>query len=123
MTVLRIATRGSALAMAQSSLVADALRRLDPDLEIEFVLVQTEGDTDRTSPLRIIGGRGVFVRAVEDALLENRADIAVHSLKDVPTEPVPGLILGAYIERGDPRGHRGNGKLPRSGRGVQNAGR
>jgi hydroxymethylbilane synthase len=103
MTVLRLATRGSALALAQSTIVADALRATDPTVEVEFVQVQTEGDTDRTSPLRVIGGRGVFVRAVEDALLNGEADIAVHSLKDVPTVIPSGLTIAAALERGDPR--------------------
>jgi hydroxymethylbilane synthase len=100
---LRLATRGSALALAQSTIVTDALRAADPHLQVEFVQVQTEGDTDRTSPLRIIGGRGVFVRAVEDALLNGQADIAVHSLKDVPTVIPTGLTIAATLERGDPR--------------------
>ena len=103
MTSLRLATRGSRLARAQSDLAADALRAADPALDIEYVLVRTEGDADRTSPLHQIGGRGVFVRAVELALLDGRADIAMHSLKDVPTAPVEGLTLAAIMTRGDPR--------------------
>ena len=103
MTRLRVATRGSALAMVQSRLAIDALQRLDPSVEAELVEVRTEGDADRTTPLRVLGGRGVFVRAVEDALLDGRADIAVHSLKDVPTEVTAGLSLAAVLERGDPR--------------------
>ena len=77
--------------------------RADPALGVEYVLVRTEGDVDRTSPLHQIGGRGVFVRAVEQALLDGRADIAMHSLKDVPTAPVEGLTLAAILPRGDPR--------------------
>jgi len=103
MTRLRIATRGSALAIAQTELVVDALRRVAPDLDAEYVEVRTEGDADRTTPLRVIGGRGVFVRAVERALLDGRADVAMHSLKDVPTDVPEGLVLAAYLERGDPR--------------------
>jgi len=102
-TRLRLATRGSRLALAQSELVAAALRSHDPSLEVEFVEIRTEGDADRSTPLSRLGGRGVFVRAVEQALLEERADIAMHSLKDVPTTPVEGLTLGAILERGDPR--------------------
>ena len=103
MTSLRLATRGSRLARAQSDIAADELRAADPALDIEYVLVRTEGDADRTSPLHVIGGRGVFVRAVELALLDGRADIAMHSLKDVPTAPVEGLTLAAILTRGDPR--------------------
>ncbi|MYE32748.1 MAG: hydroxymethylbilane synthase [Chloroflexi bacterium] len=103
MSSLRLATRGSQLAMAQSDIAADALRATDPALEVEYVLVRTEGDVDRTSPLHEIGGRGVFVRAVEQALLDGRADVAMHSLKDVPTAPVEGLTLAAILTRGDPR--------------------
>ncbi len=103
MTSLRLATRGSRLARAQSDIAADELRAADPALDIDYVLVRTEGDADRTSPLHQIGGRGVFVRAVELALLDGRADIAMHSLKDVPTAPVEGLTLAAILTRGDPR--------------------
>jgi hydroxymethylbilane synthase len=103
MTSLRLATRGSQLSIAQSDLAADALRAADPTLDVEYVFVRTEGDIDQTSPLHSIGGRGVFVRAVERALLDGRADIAMHSLKDVPTAPVEGLTLAAILTRGDPR--------------------
>lgn len=103
MSALRIATRGSALAIAQTDIAAALLRAIDADLEVETIEVRTEGDADRTTPLSVLGGRGVFVRAVEEALLEGRADIAVHSLKDVPTQLPDGLVLAAYLERGDPR--------------------
>lgn len=103
MTRLRLGTRSSVLALAQSELAAAALRAVQPDLEVEFVEVRTEGDADRRSPLSVIGGRGVFVRAVEEALLDGRVDIAMHSLKDVPTAVPEGLTLAAYLERGDPR--------------------
>ncbi len=100
---LRLATRGSPLAQAQSALAIAALREADPTLEADLVPVRTEGDADRTTPLHTLGGRGVFVRAVEAALLAGEADLAVHSLKDVPTEPVEGLTLAAMLPRGDPR--------------------
>ena len=93
MSTLRLATRGSPLAMVQSEIAASALRAADPTLDVEYVIVRTEGDIDRTSPLHQIGGRGVFVRAVELALLDGRADIAMHSLKDVPTAPVEGQMV------------------------------
>lgn len=100
---LRIATRGSPLALVQTELAATALRAATPDLELRIVEITTEGDRDRETPLTVLGGRGVFVRGVEEALLDGRADIAVHSLKDVPTDAVAGLTLGAMLERGDPR--------------------
>ncbi len=103
MPSLRLATRGSRLSRAQSDIAAGALREADPTLDVDYVFVRTEGDADRTSPLHVIGGRGVFVRAVEQALLDGRADIAMHSLKDVPTTPVEGLTLAAILTRGDPR--------------------
>jgi hydroxymethylbilane synthase len=102
-TTLRFATRGSALALVQSDLVAAALRAHAPDLEVEYVRITTEGDKDRTTPLSVLGGRGVFVRGVEEALLNGEADIAVHSLKDMPTVDAPGLVIGAVLERADPR--------------------
>jgi hydroxymethylbilane synthase len=101
--VLRIATRGSALALVQTRLAAATLRDTHPDLTIEEVIITTEGDRDRTTPLTVLGGRGVFVRSVEEALLDGRADLAMHSLKDVPTEPVEGLTLAAVLPRADVR--------------------
>jgi hydroxymethylbilane synthase len=100
---LRLATRGSTLALAQARLAEEALLRAEPGLAVETVIVSTEGDRDRTTPLTVLGGRGVFVVAIEQALLDGRADVAVHSLKDVPTQPVPGLVLAAFLERADPR--------------------
>ncbi len=103
MAALRIATRGSRLALVQATTVAERLRDAHPNLEVELVEVSTEGDQDRSTPLSVLGGRGVFVEAVEEALLDGRADVAVHSLKDVPTEAVPGLVIAAVPERADPR--------------------
>ena len=103
LTSLRVASRGSALALAQAALAVQALQQQDPALRINYVQITTEGDVDRSTPLSILGGRGVFVRGVEDALLEGRADIAVHSMKDVPTELAPGLTIGAVLPRGDAR--------------------
>lgn len=102
-TTLRIASRASRLALIQVDLATAALRSATPDLTTEIVEVTTQGDADRTSSLRAIGGQGVFVAAVRTALLEGRADIAVHSLKDVPTQPAEGLVLAAMLERADPR--------------------
>lgn len=100
MTVLRLGTRASALATTQSEWVADRLRV--HGLQVELVPVRTEGDANR-QPLSQIGGTGVFVSALRDALLAGRIDLAVHSLKDLPTTPEPGLALGAVPEREDPR--------------------
>jgi hydroxymethylbilane synthase len=100
---LRFATRGSRLALAQTELAVAALRAVTPDLDAVVVEIATEGDRDRTTPLTVLGGRGVFVVAIEQALLDGRADVAVHSLKDVPSTPVAGLVLGAYLARGDAR--------------------
>ncbi|MDA0366096.1 MAG: hydroxymethylbilane synthase, partial [Chloroflexi bacterium] len=100
---LRFATRGSRLALAQTELAIAALRGVAPDLESEIVEITTEGDRDRSTPLTVLGGRGVFVVAVEAALLDGRADVAVHSLKDVPSTPVDGLALAGLLERADPR--------------------
>jgi len=101
---LRIASRGSRLALAQAALAAEALgTAAGTDAATEVVTIETEGDRDRETPLTVLGGRGVFVKAVQEAVLDGRADLAVHSLKDVPTEPAPGLVIGAVLRRGDAR--------------------
>jgi len=101
-TKLRIATRRSALALVQSNWVAAELKRLQPGLEVELVEVVTTGDRIQDRSLAAIGGKGLFVSEVEDVLLRGEAEIAVHSLKDVPAELAPGLMLGAIPEREDP---------------------
>ena len=88
---LRIATRASKLALWQANHVADLLRAADVDLTVELVEVSTHGDRDRTEPLAQMGGVGVFTREVQHAVLDGRADVAVHSLKDLPTETAAGL--------------------------------
>ncbi|MDX6251596.1 MAG: hydroxymethylbilane synthase [Kribbellaceae bacterium] len=98
--MIRLGTRRSALATAQATHMADALRALGH--EVEMVLIVTHGDTNR-APLEQIGGTGVFVSALRDALLAHEIDIAVHSLKDLPTASVDGLTLGAIPVREDPR--------------------
>ncbi|MCK9486432.1 MAG: hydroxymethylbilane synthase [Dehalococcoidia bacterium] len=100
---LRFATRGSALALAQTRLAADALRAHAPDLVTEVVEVTTQGDVDRQTSLRVLVGQGVLVAAVREALLDGRADVAVHSLKDVPTAQAEGLVIPSMLERADPR--------------------
>jgi hydroxymethylbilane synthase len=98
--MIRLGTRRSALATAQSTLVADELRGLGH--EVELVLITTTGDVNR-APVEQIGGTGIFVSALRDALLAGEIDIAVHSLKDLPTAPIDGLTLGAIPIREDPR--------------------
>ena len=100
---LRLATRRSALALAQSRWVAGELQRLSPGLEVELVEVVTQGDRIQDVSLAEIGGKGLFVSEVEQLLLDGRAELAVHSLKDVPAELAPGLVLGAVPEREDAR--------------------
>jgi len=96
---LRVATRGSDLALAQSGRVTAALRAAHPGLEIEVVTIKTAGDRDRASALWKMPGMGFFTTQVEQALLEGRADVAVHSFKDMPTQPTPGLTLTAISRR------------------------
>jgi hydroxymethylbilane synthase len=99
---LRIATRKSALALVQTNWVADQLRQHHAGLTVELVEVVTTGDRIQNVSLSEIGGKGLFVSEVEDVLLRGEAELAVHSLKDVPAELAPGLILGAIPEREDP---------------------
>jgi hydroxymethylbilane synthase len=101
--VLRIGTRGSALALWQAHWVRDALLRHHPDLAIQLEIIKTTGDKILDSPLSLIGDKGLFTREIEQALLRNHIDLAVHSLKDLPTELPAGLALGAVTERGDVR--------------------
>ncbi len=101
MTTLRIGTRRSTLAMTQSAWVADRLRARGHD--VELVELTTDGDRDRTTPLAQLGGTGVFVSALRTALTQGRVDIAVHSLKDLPTTPDAGTTLAAVPVREDPR--------------------
>jgi hydroxymethylbilane synthase len=99
--MIRLGTRRSALATVQATLVADALQNLGH--EVELIPISTTGDADKVSPVEQIGGTGIYVSALRDALLAGEIDIAVHSLKDLPTEPVEGLTLGAIPVREDPR--------------------
>ena len=103
MPVVRAATRGSSLALWQATHVARLLESAVPDLEVEFVVVDTEGDRRLDVPISEFGGKGVFAKEVQTAVLDGRADFAVHSAKDMPSQPVPGLVLAAVPERGDPR--------------------
>jgi hydroxymethylbilane synthase len=100
---LRIATRESRLALAQSEMVATALRQRHPGLAVELLGMTTKGDRVLDRPLAQVGGKGLFVKELEVALAEGRADIAVHSLKDVPMEVAPEFALATFGEREDPR--------------------
>jgi hydroxymethylbilane synthase len=99
--LLRVGSRGSRLALTQAERAADALRR--PGVEVALVPITTAGDRDRTSPFGEIGARGVFVKELEEALLEGRIDVAVHSAKDMTSSDLEGLAVGAYTQREDPR--------------------
>lgn len=101
--ILRIATRQSPLALWQANFVKAELEKRFPNLSVELVTMVTKGDIILDTPLAKIGGKGLFVKELELALLENRADIAVHSMKDVPMEFPEGLGLAAICEREDPR--------------------
>jgi hydroxymethylbilane synthase len=103
MGTIRLATRGSPLALRQTELVSELLRRSDPDLEVEPVVVRTRGDQDASAPLDQIGGQGVFVTEVEAAVADGRADAAVHSAKDMPSVTGEHFVLAAVAPRGDPR--------------------
>ncbi|MFM5034877.1 MULTISPECIES: hydroxymethylbilane synthase [Aeromonas] len=100
---LRIATRKSPLALWQANFVKDRLEALYPDLRVELVPMSTQGDKILDTPLAKVGGKGLFVKELETAMLEGRADIAVHSMKDVPVEFPEGLGLHTICEREDPR--------------------
>ncbi len=101
-TTLRIATRQSPLAMWQAEYVQSRLQQLHPDLTVELVPMTTQGDKILGTPLTKIGGKGLFVKELEQAMLEGRADIAVHSMKDVPYQFPEGLELKVICEREDP---------------------
>src|SRR6266511_2114362 len=98
MPALRVATRGSALARWQAERVVELV-----GVDAEYVIVSTKGDERRDVPIHAMGGTGVFVKDVEQAVLDGAADVAVHSAKDLPSGDTPGLVLAALPERGDPR--------------------
>jgi hydroxymethylbilane synthase len=101
--LIRVATRGSALARWQADHVAALLGGIDPAIEVEVVVVDTQGDRRLDVPIWELGGKGVFAKEVQAAVLDGRADIAVHSAKDLPSGTIPGLVIAAVPERGDPR--------------------
>ncbi|WP_353685155.1 hydroxymethylbilane synthase [Thermodesulfovibrio sp. 3907-1M] len=100
---LIIGTRGSKLAVWQANWVKEKLENLYPDLKIEIEKIKTTGDKILDAPLAKIGGKGLFVKEIEEALLSGRVDIAVHSMKDVPVEIPEGLHISAICEREDPK--------------------
>ena len=99
--LLRVGTRGSRLALTQAEQASERLR--GPGVEIALVPITTAGDRDRTRPFGEIGTRGVFVKELEEALLDGRIDVAVHSAKDMVSTETAGLMVGAYLAREDPR--------------------
>lgn len=101
--MIRIATRRSALARWQATHVAELLRAAEPELEVRLHEVVTRGDRILEVPLAKVGGKGLFVKEIEDALLAGQAEVAVHSMKDLPAVIAPGLAVGAVPEREDPR--------------------
>lgn len=103
MKALRIATRGSKLALIQAELAASKLRAGNPGLAVELVTITTAGDRDQSTPLPEGDKAGWFTSAIQDALLRNEADVAVHSYKDLPTKRPAGLVIAAVPVREDPR--------------------
>ncbi|MDQ6956988.1 MAG: hydroxymethylbilane synthase [Mariprofundaceae bacterium] len=103
MTHIRIATRRSPLALWQAEYVSSELQRLDPTVTTELVKIVTKGDKILDVPLAQVGGKGLFTKEIDEALLDGRADIAVHSMKDVPTELPAGTAIRAHPKREDPR--------------------
>ena len=98
-----IGTRGSGLALKQTGIVVERLKALYPHIEIEVKTIKTKGDTIWDRPLHLVGGKGLFVKEIEDAMVKGQIDLAVHSVKDMPTEMADGLTIGAILEREDPR--------------------
>ncbi len=101
--ILKIGTRGSGLALRQTGMIADRIRDQYPDLSVEIVPIKTQGDRMQNISLVKIGGKGVFVKEIEEALLRGDIHCAMHSMKDVPTEFPDGLDIGIITEREDPR--------------------
>jgi hydroxymethylbilane synthase len=112
LTSIRIGTRGSALALAQCDWVKRRLAEREPGVKIATVVIKTSGDRFLDAPVAAVGGKGIFVKEIEEALLNNDIDIAVHSMKDLPAELEPGLTIAAVTEREDPR----DALVSRSGR-------
>ena len=101
--ILKIGTRGSKLALQQTRMIASQLEHLNPTIKCEIVNIKTEGDKILDVPLAKIGGKGLFVKELDEALIDGRIDLAVHSMKDIPTELPTELQIGAITIREDPR--------------------
>ena len=116
--LVKLGTRGSPLALAQAYLTRDLLKKAHPELAeegaIQIKIIKTTGDKVLNQPLADMGGKGLFTKEIDDALLDGRIDIAVHSMKDVPTWLVPGTILPCNLPREDTRDAwiSPSGKLP-----------
>src|SRR5688572_913087 len=102
MSPIRFGTRGSDLALWQTRYVMGLLQAVLPGQSVEYEIIKTRGDQVLDTPLPLIGGKGVFTAELESALHEKRIDCAVHSLKDLPTEPPAGLVIGAIPPRENP---------------------
>lgn len=100
---IRIGTRGSTLALIQSEMVAAAIRAYNPDVSVELVRITTRGDAIIDRPISAIGGKGLFVTEIENAMRAGDVDIAVHSSKDLPSELPPDMVIGAFLPRADAR--------------------
>lgn len=98
-----VGTRGSKLALAQARIVIDALQNAHPGYAFEVKVIKTTGDTVWDKPLAVIGGKGVFVKEIEDELARGSIDLAVHSTKDIPADLAAGLVIGGFLKREDPR--------------------
>ncbi|ERM90793.1 hypothetical protein O163_13970 [Caldanaerobacter subterraneus subsp. yonseiensis KB-1] len=101
--VIRVGTRGSTLAVKQTELVLKRIKEKNPYIEFEIVKITTKGDKMVDKPVEMLGGKGVFVKEIEKALLRGEIDMAVHSMKDMPYETVPGLLLIPVLERENPQ--------------------
>jgi hydroxymethylbilane synthase len=110
---IAIGTRGSSLALWQTQYVVERLKAASPELDLQVKTIQTRGDLVRDRALSQVGGKGLFVKEIENALASGEIDLAVHSLKDMPTGQPRGLMLGAFLERADPR----DALVVRSGKG------
>jgi hydroxymethylbilane synthase len=102
-TTIRIGTRGSALALAQANWVKRQTQNHDAEAAVEIVIIKTSGDRFVDAAIQAMGGKGVFTKEIEEALLRREIDLAVHSMKDLPTDLAPGLVIAAVPEREDPR--------------------
>ena len=111
---LTIGTRGSPLALAQAALARRALEAAHPGVETGIAVIRTSGDASANRPLAEIGGKGLFTKEIDEALLSGRIDLAAHSLKDVPTRLPDGIALACHLEREDPR----DAWIARDGRGI-----